>query len=263
MTYKMGKKNAEIFNCLNCDFKCSKKSNYYKHILTRKHQNTDKILQNTDKKNAENAENVENDENVIFTCNCGKKYKHRQSLFNHKKKCNLQEKNELNLLTNLVLDVVKQNKELSQQNQELANKIVDICKNSLNTNITNSNFNSNNKTFNLNLFLNETCKNAMNITDFVDSLQLQLSDLENVGEIGYVEGISNIITSNLNALDISQRPIHCTDKKREILYIKDENKWEKEDDEKLKLRKVIKRVVSKNQRLLPVFKQIHPDCLES
>jgi hypothetical protein len=99
--------------------------------------------------------------------------------------------------------------------------------------------------------------------DFVESIKLQLPDLENVGKVGYVEGISNIITTNLKALDISQRPIHCTDKKREVLYIKDEDKWEKEDDEKNKLRKVIKRVASKNQRLLPKFKEAHPDCIKA
>ena len=103
----------------------------------------------------------------------------------------------------------------------------------------------------------------MNIMDFVDSIQLQLSDLENVGKLGYVEGISNIITSNLKALDVTQRPVHCTDKKREVLYVKDEDKWEKEDEEKIKLRKMIKRVASKNQRLLPKFKEIHPDCKKS
>jgi len=99
--------------------------------------------------------------------------------------------------------------------------------------------------------------------DFVDSIKLQLSDLENVGKLGYVEGISNIITTNLKALDITQRPVHCTDKKRETLYIKDEDKWEKEDEEKKKVRKAIKRIASKNQRLLPQFKEAHPDCSKS
>ena len=103
----------------------------------------------------------------------------------------------------------------------------------------------------------------MNIMDFVDSIQLQLSDLEKVGELGYVEGISNIIVKNLKALDITQRPVHCTDKKRETLYIKDENKWEKEDNEKKKIRKAINKVACKNQRLLPKFKEVHPDCIKS
>jgi hypothetical protein len=103
----------------------------------------------------------------------------------------------------------------------------------------------------------------MNIMDFVDSIKLQISDLENVGKIGYVEGISNIITTNLKAMDVTQRPVHCTDQKREVLYIKDEDKWEKEDDARRKIKKAIKRVVSKNQRLLPQFKEIHPDCIRA
>jgi hypothetical protein len=164
---------------------------------------------------------------------------------------------EIKMLTNLVLDVVK-------QNHELTNKIVDICKTGINTNqtnnISNSNINSNNKTFNLQFFLNETCKNAMNITDFINSLQLQVSDLENVGKLGYVDGISSIIVKNLNALDETTRPIHCTDKKRETFYIKDEDKWEKDDEEKKKIKKVINKVAYKNERLLQKFKELHPGC---
>ena len=108
--------------------------------------------------------------------------------------------------------------------------------------------------------MNETCKDAMNIMDFVNSIQLQLGDLEKVGELGFVEGISNIITTNLKALDITQRPVHCADKKREVIYIKDEDKWEKEDEEKIKLRKAIKKVATKNMCLLPKFKEAYPDC---
>jgi len=152
----------------------------------------------------------------------------------------------------LIMMLVKQNSEL-----------LEVLKNGThNTNYSN-NTNSHNKTFNLQFFLNETCKDAMNIMDFVDSIKLQLSDLENVGKIGYVEGISNIITSNLKALDVTQRPIHCTDNKRETIYIKDENKWEKEDDQKKKLRKAIRRVATKNQFLLLKFKEAHPDCIKS
>jgi hypothetical protein len=131
----------------------------------------------------------------------------------------------------------------------------------INNNNTNShNTNCNNKAFNLNVFLNETCKNAMNITDFVDSIQVQLKDLERFGEVGYVEGISNIITSNLKELDVTERPVHCTDQKRETIYIKDDNKWEKEDDNKTKLRKVIKRIESKNFKLLPAYREKYPGC---
>ena len=149
---------------------------------------------------------------------------------------------------------------INTQNQML--KVIEngISNNSI-TNITNTN--SNNKSFNLNFFLNETCKNAMNITDFVNSLQLQLSDLEKVGEVGYVEGISNIIIKNLNALDVTLRPVHCTDKKRETMYIKDENKWEKEDTNNSKLHKMVRKVANKNIDLISEFKEVHPDWKKS
>jgi len=250
------------FYCKICDFKTCDKWRYDRHILSAKHQK-------------EAKEDKMDDKNVVkcclpYSCDCGKEYKHRQGLWKHQKKCQIKtekisdtDSSEFKMLTNLVLDVVKQNQELTQQNTDLTNKIVDICKNTSNTNISNSNINSHNKTFNLQFFLNETCKDAMNITDFVDSLQLQLSDLESVGRLGYVEGISNIIVKNLKALEVHKRPVHCSDSKREVMYIKDEDKWEKENDEKKKLRKVIKRVASKNQRMIPKFKEEHPDCGKS
>jgi hypothetical protein len=113
------------------------------------------------------------------------------------------------------------------------------------------------------VFLNEHCKDAMNITDFVDSLKLQLSDLESVGKLGFVNGISNIIVKNLSSLDETKRPIHCTDTKREVLYIKDEDKWEKNNESNNKIRKVIKKIANKNVRLLPEFKKEHPDCVKA
>ena len=128
-----------------------------------------------------------------------------------------------------------------------------------NINNTNSYNNSNNKTFNLQFFLNETCKDAMNLTEFVDSLQLQLCDLENVGEVGYIEGISSIIVKSLNALDISERPIHCTDKKRETMYVKDEDKWEKENVLKEKMHKMVRKVSNKNINLISEFREKYPD----
>jgi hypothetical protein len=204
-------------------------------------------------------------------------YTYSRGLSKHKKICSYKsDKNitysdvgNLKTLTNLVLEVVKQNQELvslnneaQKHNQELTNKIVEICGNCNTTNNTliNNHSNNNNKTFNLNVFLNETCKDAMNITEFVDSLQLQISDLEDVGKLGFVEGISNIIVKKLNALDVHKRPVHCPDKKREIIYIKDENKWEKDNDEKQKLRKAIKNVAFKNEKLLPKYKELHPGC---
>jgi hypothetical protein len=167
------------------------------------------------------------------------------------------------ILTNMVFEVVKQNAETQKQNQDLINKLYELSKNRQITHNTTNNNNSHNKSFNLHFFLNETCKNAMNITDFVNSIQLQLSDLENVGEVGYIEGISNIIIKNLNALDVTLRPVHCTDKKRETMYIKDENKWEKEDDNKSKLHKMIRKVSNKNIDLISEFKELYPDWKKS
>ena len=204
------------------------------------------------------SQKVANDEK--YRCVCNKEYSHRQSLYVHKKTCSFihsetasEAPSEL-CNSNLVEYLMK-------ENSELKNMILDVCKNmNLSNNINNSNniTNSHNKAFNLHLFLNETCKDAMNINDFVESIKLQVSDLENVGEVGFVEGISNIIVKNLNALDVTQRPIHCTDKKREIIYIKDENVWEK-DESQCKMRRMIKKVVSKNQRLIPKFKEQYPD----
>ena len=160
--------------------------------------------------------------------------------------------------------LIKDNNELRKMMMEQQslmiesnNKVLDICKNGTN-NTTHTN--SHNKAFNLNFFLNETCKNAMNIMDFAESIQLQLADLENIGQVGYVEGISNIIVKNLQALDVTERPIHCADKKREVIYIKDEDKWEKEEPDKKRIKKVINKVAFKNQRLLPKFKEAHPGC---
>lgn len=253
-------KSSKFFHCESCDYSTSRNSQWTRHLMTAKHTMTTKRLQNDYKKVPQEQ----------YFCECGIDFSCRQNLWRHQKNCrnflvpNMAiQNNDMKMLTNLVRDVVKQNNELSQQNSELTNKIVDICKINQTNNITNSNFNSNNKTFNLNVFLNETCKDAMNITDFVDSLKLQLSDLESVGKLGYVEGISNIILKNLRALDVHKRPVHCSDPKREVMYIKDEDKWEKENEEKKSLRKVIKKVANKNSRLIPEFKAKHPDCIKS
>lgn len=272
MIKKNAGKNAEDFYCQKCDFKCFKMSDWNRHIIRRKH-----IDGKNDKKFGENdKEKTPNNLIAKYVCECGRVYKHQSGLSRHKKTLDCQNKkyydeesikiedSEIKMLTNLVLEVVKQNKELViqntetyKQNQELTSKIVEICKAGT---TNNTQINNTNNTFNLNVFLNEKCKDAMNIMDFVDSLQLQLSDLEDVGKLGFVEGISNIIVKNLKALDITERPIHCADKKREIIYVKDDNKWEKESDQKLKIRKAIRRVATKNQKLLPKFKEAHPGC---
>jgi hypothetical protein len=222
-----------------------------------------------------------------YTCqNCHREYKDNSGLWRHRNKSNCGINNveqiddplvqnngfiDLSDKEGLIMMLIKQNTELireqgnikqmmiEQQSKiiEQQNIVLEIAKNGTHNTVTNSH----NKSFNLNFFLNETCKDAMNIMDFVESIKLQLSDLEKVGEIGYVEGISNIIVKNLNELDVTQRPVHCTDKKRETMYIKDEDKWEK-DEQNNKIKRAIKRVASKNQRLIPKFKEEHPDCMK-
>jgi hypothetical protein len=206
-----------------------------------------------------------------FTCiNCNKTYKDNSGLWKHKKLCkktcdiyiitDSNEKFSTQITPELILSVLEQNKELTNLVVEQNKTIMELAKNGQGSTISNNNINSNNKTFNLQFFLNETCKDAMNIMDFVDSLKLQLSDLENVGKVGFVEGISSIIVKNLKALDVHKRPVHCADKKREVIYIKDQDKWEKEDENKNKMRKVIKKVAYKNERLLYKYKEEHPGC---
>lgn len=267
MADNLAQKNADLFYCSNCDYKCCKKSDFTRHKRTQKHLRlTTAAAWLT--KSAENAQKAQE----LFECECGNLYKHRQSLFKHKKTCSEINKKNINDNTistseilNIIKTLIKDNQDFTK---ELVNSVVsnqcdtikEITKTGINNNTTNNvNNNSHNKTFNLQVFLNETCKNAMNITDFVDSIKLQLSDLIKIGEIGYVDGISNIITSNLQSLDITERPIHCTDKKRETVYIKDEDKWEKDNDND-KLRKAIKKVAYKNEKLLPQFKQKYPGC---
>jgi hypothetical protein len=148
-----------------------------------------------------------------------------------------------------VLEVVKQNQELTKQ-------IVELSKSS---NIINNNCTTNNK-FNLNVFLNEQCKDALNITEFVNSLQLSISDLENVGSKGFINGISNIFVNGLKELDIYKRPLHCSDVKREVLYIKDEDKWEKENEENQKLKNAIIQISNKNIKQIPIWVKQNPNC---
>jgi hypothetical protein len=267
-TAKKTPKKPQNFYCQTCDFITCNKKDYTRHLFTPKHTNTAKILTNT----YINTQKTQKNPTLTFSCECGKKYKHRQSLFNHKKKCTenqtiniINENNEVKIdidKDDLIKYLMKENSEFKDMIIEQNKMVMKIYENT-GTSINNSNINSHNKTFNLNVFLNEHCKDAMNITDFVDSLKLQLSDLENVGRLGFVQGISNIIVKNLKALDVHKRPVHCSDSKREVMYVKDENKWEKENDDKNKLRKAIKKIANKNSKLLPIFKEKYPDCGKS
>ena len=262
-------KVANIFICKTCDYKTGRKSSFDKHLLTSKHSRLTTVNKNV-------AKSCDLDYNTTpkYVCNfCEKEYKSRIGLWKHKKVgCKIVPESLTNMIEHeltdkdLIMLLLNENKELKTMMIEQQNTVLELCKNGINnTNNTHNNntINSHNKTFNLQFFLNETCKDAMNISDFVQSIQIQLSDLEKVGEIGYIDGISNIILKNLKGLDITQRPIHCTDKKREVLYVKDEDKWEKEDQENKKIRRAIKQIAHKNSRLLKQFREKYPDYSKS
>ena len=248
-----GEKGETKYYCNFCDYSCCVKFSYDRHILTAKHNKLSQMKQNETNETKKEKKEKTYADNI---CECGLIYYSRTSLWRHKKNCSI-EKSVKNNVPSDKDDLINY---LIKENQEFKNLILEIVKKDT---YTTNNTNSHNKTFNLQVFLNETCKDAMNIMDFVDSVKLQLSDLERVGEVGYVDGISNIIVKNLKALDVDKRPVHCTDAKREVLYIKDDNKWEKENEDKNKLRKVIKKIANRNSRMLNEFKEKHPDCGKS
>ena len=248
-------KNPNLFICERCDFNTCNLKDYKRHLTTRKHTNRTE-LNHLEPKKPQKTQN-----HICKKCN--KTYKAKSSLWYHEQKCNSEQYDNITEYNNvsdkttdkdLIMMLIKQTTQLMEQN----NGLMEMMKNGT-TNYINNTTNSHNKAFNLNFFLNETCKNAMNITDFVDSIKLQLSDFINVGEVGFIEGISNIIVKNLNSLDETVRPIHCTDQKRETFYVKDENKWEKEEDDKKKIKKMIKSVAFKNEKLMKTYKEKYPD----
>ena len=265
---EIAKVAKSLFECEKCNYVTKNRYDFRKHCQTIKH-NQDYFIDDF-------SLDMEKSQSKNYLCpKCNKSYKDNSGLWKHKKNCkkNNHEHSNDELVTSnniqslssqitpeLILNVLEQNKELTTLVVEQNKAIMELAKNGQGNNINSNNINSNNKTFNLQLFLNETCKDAMNITDFVDSLKLQLSDLENVGKVGFVEGISSIIVKNLQALDVHKRPVHCADKKREVIYIKDEDKWERDNDEKERLRKVIKNVAYKNEKLLSKYKEEHPGC---
>ena len=257
------------FCCKSCDYYTSRKSQYDRHILTRKHIENDKMMTKSSEKVPKVAE-------PIFACECGKEYKHRQGLWKHKKSCTFQEdKNEittepnsclqyttdpdkLTVITELFQEQLKENKELKEMLIEQNKKLIEIAEKNhgqITNNITNNNTNN----FNLQFFLNEQCKDALNIMEFINQLQLNTIDLDMVGRVGYSEGISKLFIRGLKALDIFKRPVHCSDLKREVLYVKDKDAWEKDTDEKNKMKTAIKYIAAKNFKQINEWKKKNPE----
>jgi len=249
-------KTAESFTCIECNFKCSKQSNWNKHILTAKH----KSRMNTNIIMPKNA--------VSYECDCGKKYKHASSLWNHKQSCNNEHESIYNQTndntpdiekisdTTLVVELVRQNKEFKQMLLDQTKQMMELASKS---HVVNNTTNNNNQRFNINLFLNDTCKDAMNITDFLRDIDVQNNELEYIGHNGYVTGMTKMITDRLKSMDVTKRPIHCTDIKRETMYIKDDGVWCKDTEELSKLRKILGRISMNNYRSVAKWKESHPE----
>tara|TARA_B000000437_G_C11681639_1_gene319506 strand:+ start:202 stop:1248 length:1047 start_codon:yes stop_codon:yes gene_type:complete len=297
----MTPKNADIFECEYCDFTCFKLSDWNRHITTAKHINRTKNTQ----KNAEKfecklcdykgnkqrdidrhyltAKHINRTKNTPknaekFECDCGKTYKARSGLWNHKKKCDFYKNIQDDMLepepnnSSLTLELLKQNQgfqqilkeqnkmyeKIHEENKQMREQMLEIAKNSGNTSNSHNTNNSHNK-FNLNVYLNETCKDAITLNEFIKSIELSTEDFARTGEIGFVKGISHVMVERIRDMEPQNRPIHCTDLKRETVYIKEDEKWEKEDANKSKLRKAVKQIAHKNQQQLYPWQDENPN----
>ena len=277
MMTKKTPKNANGYYCIKCNFKCSKKSDYNRHEITAKH----KMMTNDYEKTPKNA-------TALFVCECGKEYKHRQGLYVHKKKCNywleeieeeIQEPNDIHDM-NTVVSILKQNQEFKElmieqstqmkdiqqklqnqqsENQTLQKQLIEAVKDGKTVNSHNT-INNNNQKFNLNFFLNTTCKDAMNMSEFIENINIEFQDIENIGKNGYVAGMTNMILSRIKDLDVTKRPLHCTDLKRDTMYIKDNDEWSKDTPENAKLKKMITIVAKQNYGIVPLWREKYPEC---
>ena len=264
-------KSPGLFECENCDFSTGKKKDYERHLLTKKHNvNNNQCL------------SIKKPKKAPHECMCGKVYKDNSGLWRHKQKCNT---NIINLTNTepidtepidtgpidtgptdkqIIMMLIKDNSEFKNMMIEQQKSLMEMAKEKCPyNNNSNNTSNCNNKIFNLQVYLNETCKDAINLTEFVDSIKVQIKDLEKVGEKGYAEGVSKIFIDNLQLLQKSSRPIHCSDFKRETIYIKDDNQWTKDDDNKTKLTKAIKQVAHKNMKKISDWQKLHPEYKDS
>jgi hypothetical protein len=250
-------KNAKKNYCETCDFSCSKQSEWDRHVMTRKHQMDYKGVTFDSILTPKNAN--------LYECHCGNIYKHRQGLYKHKKKCSMVQAEEMsntnnNNNNNNNISKVDIDKELLikmlLKNQDVMEKMMEIMpqigNNSHNTNTNSHNTNN----FNIQMFLNNHCKNAMNLKDFIDTLPITAETYDNTIENGLTKTITTMITNGLSQLDILERPIHCTDATRKTLYVKEEDIWEK-DTELMKLIMGIKTLARKQRSMLNEWKDVN------
>ena len=254
---KVANKQNLKYKCIKCHYYCSKKSDFEKHLLTAKHHR----LTNTNKNSPKIAK--------AFLCSCGKEYKHASSLTKHKKTCSFietQEELEENIqqiekkyeednvdYKELLITAMKEMTEMRKENTEMRKQMTDMI-----PLIGNNNNSNNTNNFNLQFFLNNDCKDALNLTDFINSLQVQLKDLEYTAENGHIKGITNIFHTALSNMEQTKRPLHCTDLKREVLYIKDNNEW-LIDEDKEKIKNAVNIVENKNIGNQAKWLDAHPN----
>ena len=254
--------DRKTYNCICCNYTTLKKKDFEKHENTSKHI---KLI------------DPNNDNDMITCVICNKKFMNSSGLWKHKQKCKAVEREPIvdtNITSNMFIEFMKQSKDIQnflyEQNKELQNTLLEKTNEFQFTVIDQNNklieltknpstvINTTNQQFNLQFFLNETCKDAMNINEFINSLNVTVEDFENTGKLGYIEGITQIILNGLKGVDTTKRPIHCTDVKRETVYIKSDDAWEKENQEKEKLKKVVKQVARMNLSQLPRWQRENP-----
>lgn len=268
------------FNCDKCNYFTQNRYDFAKHEACAKHQRivdvhfSNMLSTPVDKMTTKKR-----------ICICGKEFKERTGLWRHKKTCAKEKeredkergdkeredkeceekiaksdkkKEDDEQLSSAIMTLIKQNQDLQKQLLEIAKENKNIINN---TNTTNNTSNTNH--FNLQVFLNETCKDALNMVDFVKLMRIELSDLEAIGRLGYTDGVSRIFVNGLKELDANKRPIHCSDLKREILYIKEDDVWEKDTEEKSLIKQAIRRVEHKNIVQIPIWVKAHPNCVVS
>lgn len=281
--------NSPLFYCEKCDYKCSHKGDFNKHIRSKIHL----IDAKADTVDVKKSQQEVTSQKTVYVCKCGKEYKSNQGLWKHKKQCNqsIQPANALasqdvddkiaKTLTAILPPIIESINAQNTSNQglmmtKLAEMFTEAVKNMSNNNTINNNMNnsnnntnnsnntnSNNNTFNLQIFLNETCKDALNLSDFIRTITVDCKDIEEFNKKGYVDATCELIIKHLSALDVEKRPIHCTDAKRETVYVKENDKWEKENDKYQKLQFLIDEVQKINLTVLKIWKNKHPGCLTS
>ena len=248
-----GAKEQPKYRCTLCDFKCSKKYNFNRHMATGKHAMVSNGI------TLEGAK--EQKEQHDYICVCKKKYSTQSGLWKHKQKCvnYPDEDSPLVLDKETIIMILQQNSEFKDVILEQSKQIMELAKNSNNNSITVNTTNNNNQSFNMNVFLNEQCKDALNIGEFVSSLPLKLEDLENTGKVGYVKGITDIVVRGLKEMDVHKRPIHCSDLKREVIYVKDNDVWHK-DEENIKIKKAIQNIGTRNYKQVKEWIEKYPEA---